>query len=293
MTIVTHAAFGVLVAAIAGEQTQYAVACALGASLPDIDHPQSSIGRLLFPISIPLNAYFGHRGLVHAFIVWLVPLIIALLLKQKIAAWVFIGALSHCFIDCWNVSGVKALMPFTEKVCVIFKRDWRIQTSSLQEIWVFVFLFGFIVAMGYAHSLGGPRRLINLMAHSHQITIEEYQRAGLKRCEIEGQFRWNDGTLQNVKWLVIGLEDQHVVCWDGEKLIKNDKHGRFLRSVLHESETVWPVVQIDGIAYAGQDCFWLSGKEKKWHYSKKGELIMGSVKSMAGEIPMIHTTRTE
>jgi inner membrane protein len=39
---------------------------ALGALLPDIDHPGSWVGRRLLPVSVPLAAVFGHRGLTHS-----------------------------------------------------------------------------------------------------------------------------------------------------------------------------------------------------------------------------------
>jgi inner membrane protein len=288
MTIVTHAAFGVLLTAIAGESSQAAVACALGAAMPDIDHPQSAIGRLLFPLSMPLNARFGHRGMIHAFIVWAVPLIAAIVAGSQLAAWFFIGALSHCFIDCYNVSGVKALLPFTEKTVVLFKRDWRVITGSLKEIWVFIFFFVMICGMGYAHVLGGPRKLINMLVHSHKITVEEYQRAGLKRCTIEGTFRWADGRKEEMELLVVGLDGRELIAWDGEKLLCNPKHGKWLKSVLHESEQDWLVISVDGIAYAKQPCFYFAGK--KWRYAKTGDMVMGSVKTATGEgLPEIRT----
>jgi len=284
MTVFTHVAFATLISAMASSPKSLAVACALGSTLPDLDSPMSSIGRLLFPLSIPLNAQFGHRGLIHSFILWTALLAVSVLAGSKFAAWVFIGAISHVFLDCYNVSGVKAFAPFSEKVVVIFKRDWRIVTGSLKEIWVFLILFGLIATMGYASQIGGARKLINMLVKSHQITIEEYQRAGLKRCEIEGTFRWSDGTIQNARWLVVGLEGPNIICWDSEnsRLIKDNKQGKFLRSILIQSETDWSVVKIDGIATAAEACFWYSGG--KWHHSEKGNLIMGSVKAVSGKI---------
>jgi len=70
MTAPTHAAFGFLCAALTGTQNINAFACAFGALLPDVDHPQSSIGRILFFISDFLNARFGNRQLIHSFAVW-------------------------------------------------------------------------------------------------------------------------------------------------------------------------------------------------------------------------------
>ena len=62
----THIAFGLVCGLVAGvdEKTSLAI-LAGGALLPDIDHPLSAIGRILFPISIPLNKAFGQIGRAH------------------------------------------------------------------------------------------------------------------------------------------------------------------------------------------------------------------------------------
>ena len=39
-----------------------------GSMLPDIDHPASSFGRRVLPISIPISAIFGHLAITHSLI---------------------------------------------------------------------------------------------------------------------------------------------------------------------------------------------------------------------------------
>ena len=252
------------------------------------DHPQSSIGRLFFPIAVPLNAYFGHRGLCHAFIVWTVPMMIALFTGQELATWFFIGALSHCFIDCYNVSGVKAFLPFTEQSIVLFKRSWRVTTGSLKEIWVFLVIFGIICSLGYAHTLGGPRRLLNMAVRSHKITVEDYQRAGLARCDIEGTFRWADGTKEDLELLVVGLERKHLVAWNGSRLIRNPKHGKWLRSTLRQSKEEWELVTVTGFVTCREPVFWFSGE--KWRHADPGQIVFGKIKTASGAgLPTIIT----
>ena len=34
--------------------------------MPDIDHPQSAFGKRVLPLSIPIAAVFGHRGITHS-----------------------------------------------------------------------------------------------------------------------------------------------------------------------------------------------------------------------------------
>jgi inner membrane protein len=35
----------------------------LGSMMPDIDYPQSAFGKRVLPLSIPIAAVFGHRGI--------------------------------------------------------------------------------------------------------------------------------------------------------------------------------------------------------------------------------------
>lgn len=284
MTAPTHAVFGVLWAALAGTGYLNGLACAFGALLPDIDHPQSSIGRILFFISQPINERFGHRGLVHGFVVWIPLLIASIFANLEIIQWIALGGLSHILLDMYNTTGVRAGEPFTSKVFVCFKSDWRINTSSVQEILVFIVIFIALSVTQYSYTLGGPRKLINMLARSPKITAEEFTRAGLKRCTAKGTFRWADGRTQDVEWLVVGLEGNDLVFWDDEKLVKK-RHGKFLRSTLVQGEQEWPVVVVKGFCTAEIPSFWYDGKS--WLTSKPGDLIFGSIKTISGDVPRI------
>jgi len=44
------------------------ILCAFAALLPDIDHPTSTLGRRIYPISKLISSIFGHRGLTHSLI---------------------------------------------------------------------------------------------------------------------------------------------------------------------------------------------------------------------------------
>ncbi|GBC63482.1 hypothetical protein DENIS_4476 [Desulfonema ishimotonii] len=88
-------------------------------------------------------------------------------------------------------------------------------------------IVGLISAANHSYALGGPRKLINLLARSHKITVEEYIRAGLKYCTVKGRFRWADGRIEEVEWPVVGLEGQKLVYWSGERLVRDGKHGKF------------------------------------------------------------------
>lgn len=288
MTAPTHICFGVLFAALTGTSGVNSIACALGALLPDIDHPQSSIGKVFFFLSIPINQKFGHRGVIHGFVVWLPILIVGLLANSQILTFIGLGAISHILIDSYTISGVKALLPFSEKSMVFLRRDWRIYTGSVHEIILFCAMFGLISVMNYSHALGGPRKLINLLARSPKITVEEFNRAGLKYCQAKGHFRWSDGEIEDVFWPVVGLEGGKMVFWCEEKLqlIREGKQGKFLKSVLVQNEYIWPIVRVKGgYCKVSSPAFWFDGK--KWHFAKEGDIAFGTIKEIKGGMPEI------
>lgn len=289
MTILTHTAFAVLLGASAQASYTPAVACALGSALPDLDHPRSAIGRLLFFISIPLSQRVTHRKETHSFLIWLPLLVVGLFLQSPTIQWIAIGACSHILIDCYNTSGCQAFWPLSERVIVCFKKDWRINVGSTQEIVLCAILIGLVVSANYAYALGGPRRLINLVLKSPQITMEEFQRAGNLRCYAQGQFRWADGRLEDVQWLIVGTEGVALAFWNGQKIVHRSD-GEFLSSTLIQSKQDWPLLKSQGILHVAQDSFYFLSA--KWHLAKAGQKAMGTIKAVSGDYPQIQGGNT-
>lgn len=284
MTAPTHMAFGVLWAAAADAGYLGATACALGSLLPDIDHPNSSLGRILFFVSAPLNDRFGHRGVIHGLILWVPLLLFSAAFGFTLMKWMILGALSHIIIDTYTVSGVRALLPFSKRSLVCFKKDWRIVTGSVHEIFVFVGIFVLISAFHYGHSLGSPRKFINLLVKSPTITLEEYTRAGLGTATARGTFRWADGRTRKAEWKVVGIEKGKLVYWDGSRLIRA-RHGEFIRSSLVEHGQVWPQVSVEGFSEVAEASFWFDGEE--WHHALAGDTVFGTVKTVSGGMPAL------
>lgn len=84
----------------------------LGALLPDIDHPQSKLGRLLWPLSATLYRTVGHRGPTHSFFflfLTLIPLVFGVSLTWVFP--VFIGCAMHLLADCLTPKGCQLLYP--------------------------------------------------------------------------------------------------------------------------------------------------------------------------------------
>ncbi|QQG39126.1 MAG: metal-dependent hydrolase [Candidatus Woesearchaeota archaeon] len=85
----------------------------LGALIPDLDEPQSKLGRK-FPISSNvIKLLFGHRGIVHSvFVAVLVSWLIWILIGKIYGIGLFLGYLSHLIGDSLTVQGVNFLWPF-------------------------------------------------------------------------------------------------------------------------------------------------------------------------------------
>jgi len=114
----THVAVSALVILAAakaglnvGNPVDYALA-ALGALLPDIDHPGSWIGRRFKLIAWPVTIVFGHRGITHSLLA--TAAVSAALLTQVAAAWtvpIGLGYLSHLLADYLTPAGIPLLYP--------------------------------------------------------------------------------------------------------------------------------------------------------------------------------------
>ena len=98
----------------------------VGSLLPDIDHPNSKLGHRLKPISMMINKVFGHRGATHTLLSLLVVSIglfminLSLPLDIQPFGWagvvgMFVGYLSHLFLDALTPSGIPLLSPFSKR----------------------------------------------------------------------------------------------------------------------------------------------------------------------------------
>lgn len=91
-------------------------AAALGALLPDIDHPKSWAGRKLKIISVPLAYVVGHRGVTHSLVAVLAGMAALVTLGLDwVAAPLVIGYLSHLAADGLTPSGVPLLWPLKRR----------------------------------------------------------------------------------------------------------------------------------------------------------------------------------
>lgn len=112
----THLAIGFLVGLLSmhylhpQNQILFMVLILLGSLLPDIDHPNSTIGRKTKIIAL----LFEHRGFFHGFLS-IIPLLFLLsfvLTKIQLVA-VALGYASHLLSDALTIEGIMPLHPLT------------------------------------------------------------------------------------------------------------------------------------------------------------------------------------
>lgn len=94
--------------------------CVLGSLLPDIDTPNSYIGRRFKLISYPIYKSFGHRTITHSLLLWTLLLIFSPMFHQGLTYGVFCislygGVFSHIILDLVSPIGVPVLYPVSHK----------------------------------------------------------------------------------------------------------------------------------------------------------------------------------
>lgn len=116
-------------------------ASTLGSVVPDIDLPNSTLGKKIKPISFIINKLFGHRTITHTPL-WLIPLFLLLQFfisssKPEYAVFALIGYINgfvlHLLGDLFSKSGIPMFYPFKRKRYSLspFKSgslDWLVTT---------------------------------------------------------------------------------------------------------------------------------------------------------------------
>ncbi len=102
---------GVLITQALDINIGYAVISGLGGLLPDIDEPNSTIGRRI-PGSFIVKFLFGHRGFWHSLLAAALVYLLILGVTSSTFAVLFVaGYISHLLLDACTPSGVPFLYP--------------------------------------------------------------------------------------------------------------------------------------------------------------------------------------
>jgi inner membrane protein len=114
------------------------MAAAIGGLLPDLDHPNSILGRKLPFISQPLAAMFGHRGMTHSLLAMVLMVGILLFVTTLyplaglagIIAPLAVGYLSHLLGDSMTPSGIPLFWPHRKTYSFNLFKTWSWQETA-------------------------------------------------------------------------------------------------------------------------------------------------------------------
>lgn len=198
MTATTHYAFSYLLCAAAGVEPATALTASLLSLLPDIDHPESTIGRVFRPFSKYIQQKYGHRTVTHSLFAIMVisAVLLPLLLLPRLLQWggpfwtglygaALLAFSSHIFIDLFNKSGVKFFAPFSQKEYISFRTpQMRILVSSWQEyILLFVIIFFAFTVTGEGFSIHKAVRSVGKMIYkNYDNAVKDYQENSAYLC---------------------------------------------------------------------------------------------------------------
>jgi inner membrane protein len=117
----THLAFSLLIGLIlikslgVKNQILFLILLLFFSAFPDIDERRSKISKKLKFLSYPVGLIFKHRGFFHTIYFPLTLFILLFVINEKILGIAILaGYLSHLFLDCLTVSGVKIFKPLSE-----------------------------------------------------------------------------------------------------------------------------------------------------------------------------------
>ncbi len=279
MTAPTHIAFTASLALLFGYSSpETLLLLSFGSAFPDIDHPKSFIGRLLPFLSVPLNKKFGHRGLIHSFILWILPVILGFIFFKPLGIFA-LGVLSHIILDTWNIAGVHMMKPVSERTFVMAQKKYRIASGSKREYILLVVLVFFVMLGNFLVYKGGLRNILQKFMGDYTTAIQHYQKEGKRVCYLQGDFRKINGEIIKDRFLIVGKDNAYNVTILHEKsneVYRIPNNGEFNRCYLVKTEDFWQTLKFqDPMTVVKGSCFYRI--QTKWLRANEGSVIAGDV----------------
>ncbi|MFC3040710.1 metal-dependent hydrolase [Virgibacillus xinjiangensis] len=126
----------------------YVIGIMIGSLLPDIDEPQSFIGRRSFGVASVIKRTYGHRGITHSLFAWLIFSIVSCLIAPNFfGIGLSLGYLFHIIGDLFSVSGVPLYKPFTDERVKMPRRLTYRTSSQKEKIILSIFLLLLILLL--------------------------------------------------------------------------------------------------------------------------------------------------
>lgn len=116
--------------------------------------------------------------------------------------------------------------------------------------------------------------MLGHLTGSPRIMLEKYRLKGLQKCFVEGKLRWNNGKIEEGRWLIIGTEGSGLALQEDKegKVIRVPDQGYFIRARLKPTEERWEAVKLKGRGVSRQAA--PEGVTVKSSYEKEQEAAM-------------------
>ena len=253
MTAPTHIAFGLLTVtssfslfSVSIHRNLPAVACAIiGSLLPDVDSPNSYIGRMMPFASIPIERRWGHRTITHSLLCMLALSVVTLpLLAWKSACYaaVLLGYMSHLIADSATKSGVPLFYPHPA-VCVFpGSARYRVKTGSpLGEGVVCVVVVILLLVFMPISNMGGIWRSFRYLMATPSAAYSDYRRANTETyLNFEGQWRHTRETVSG-KALILDARPAWFWIFFNGRVLTCGEYGAILPDKVRVEETDRPL----------------------------------------------------
>ncbi|MFA5097859.1 MAG: metal-dependent hydrolase [Candidatus Margulisiibacteriota bacterium] len=213
----------------------------LGSIIPDIDHPRSVIGKILYPVSSRLERAFGHRTITHSLIGWIIATIIFAVLiiipslvighwKLDILPWRWIASFSisyfsHLILDMFNRRGAQMFWPDPGRDVIPRDPRYRPPSGSKVEIIIFTVMV-FLMFLAFPVSKYGVSSSVHWLIATPSSAIEEFKSMKTHAyIDFKGYF---ESTKENVQGTAEILDTDHkklVILFNSVVYTLNEEHS--------------------------------------------------------------------
>lgn len=190
----------------------------IGGLLPDIDTPQSAIGRMLPPLSSWMERKLGHRGATHSLLALVVLGLITLpVITITPLGWtaLLIGYFSHLFLDTLNKTGVPLFYPSPTRAIM----RWCVAVGSTAEVVLFI-LFSLLLLLLLPINQLGLFHALHALLKDTRSAISDY-RAWENQYRVYTHIKGILNTSQQpieAQFEIVGVESSNrFVAYDSSK----------------------------------------------------------------------------
>ncbi|MFC1571198.1 metal-dependent hydrolase [Candidatus Margulisiibacteriota bacterium] len=224
----------------------------IGSILPDIDHPSSVIGRILYPISSRLERKFSHRTITHSLIGWFIATVLFAVIIFIIGFLPFISNwgwshlpgrwlaafsisyLSHLILDMLNKRGSQLFWPNKTRDVIPANHQLRTKSGSRSEIIIFIVIF-FLMITALPISKYGLISTVHWLLATSGSAIEEFKGSNtVAYLEFKGHFKDTKQAVEDKAEILDVWNKRLIILYKGPVLRSSKSEGGHIYTVSDE-----------------------------------------------------------